>query len=1207
MPNPRIDYRDIKIKSPYEILGLRDLEIVVDVNKHVILTFTAVVSEEKGKKHVTTSKHTDKIKIEQYSEGKFVKTLFSGQLYDIDTEVRNDVHYLRVEARSYTYDMDIEKKRRSFQEPGMTYEAMIHSTVKDYNSPDFLPIACEGKNIEVFTLQYDETDWEFQKRMASRFNSVLIPEGRHDSPKFWFGLPEGDYFDLDEANYTISKVLNPYRDSTRNYDADVSENDFITYEIESPIYMYPGDNVTINKVKTKIAKSVLRMEEGVLRLRYALALEDGIRQNLIRNRRIIGLSIEGTVIDRRADEIKIVLDIDKQNPDCGTRWFKYESNYTVNKKGNEGWYVMPEMGHFVALFMPDELEEHAHAVRSIRRNGDTHPKTQDPRVKILGTHHYKELRMDNEQLKFTVLNNDKTKRFMHLQMQEGKGIEILSDRGIDVYSKEDINILAGKVKLRAEKGIIFNNQEGSVIMEGSTHFRNMIIDKKTVDEGELQLQKSKKAAIMRSVAGFKSLGNKASDMGQTEACADPVDVATGNYYIEQTDMILRGKSPVNFVRYYNALDEYAGPLGKNWHHNFDIELTRTTDKVTIVWGDGRREEFSILKSGLIISDSDNQVIERSDNGGYVLKSYKGIVHKFDNEGRLVELNERGNIIKLRYDSTDRRFPKKIESSSGAITLSYYNGILRKITDPLGRHVDYDYSGGVLTTVRNINGGKTHYEYDSDHQITKVTDPSGNTMVENLYDPKGRIIEQIMPMGTKVYFAYDDEANTTTFTERNAEDIVYQKDTQGRIIEKQNAAGFEKMGFDTSGSLTVYTDKNGNTYKYSYGNTYTAIKPNGDKTEITYDDNGNIISEKYPDGSIHQYSYDSFGQVTSYTNPLGHVTGFEYDSKGNLIAITLPDGSQKTYTHDARGNIISYKDDEGNVSALVYDAGNRMTSHTKPQQNKTGYVYNDIDKISEVNNPDGTALKRDYDYCGLLRQETDEVGGVTRYEYLPNSKVAKKTDALDGVTLYDYDVMDNLIAITNPDGSVKQYRYDEVGNRTVEIDEDEGRRHFFYDSNGNVIKEADSNGNATRYEYDSLNRVVKEIDANLNETTYEYNHDDKITKKTDAMGGVTENQYDLCGRLVSTKNPLGAETRYEYSALGYLTKETNAYGAETRYGHNKNGNVTKKIHPDGSFETMEYDGNGNLITHTDASGSTTASPTSGAIGPTPTTRCNGRGR
>ncbi|MCL2611009.1 MAG: hypothetical protein FWE02_04955, partial [Defluviitaleaceae bacterium] len=296
MENRTIDYRDIKIISPYEILSLHKLEIVACTNEHVKLSYTAVISEDKKDEYVTGSKHTDKIEIRQVQDGNFIRTLFIGQLYDIAVNARNNKYYLTVEAISYTYDMDIERKRRSYQTPYMAYDAMTQSVVNSYNSSDFFPMIGKGEPINIFTLQYDETDWEFLKRMASRFGSVLVPEGRHSSPKFWFGLPEGDNFDLEKTSYTITKALKPYRDSKENHKINVNESSFTIYEIETPIYMYLGDNVTINHVKTKVSRAIMIMENGVLQFRYTLMPKEGIRQELIRNPRITGLSLEGTVI-----------------------------------------------------------------------------------------------------------------------------------------------------------------------------------------------------------------------------------------------------------------------------------------------------------------------------------------------------------------------------------------------------------------------------------------------------------------------------------------------------------------------------------------------------------------------------------------------------------------------------------------------------------------------------------------------------------------------------------------------------------------------------------------------------------------------------------------------------------------------------------------------------------------------------------------------
>ena len=159
----------------------------------------------------------------------------------------------------------------------------------------------------------------------------------------------------------------------------------------------------------------------------------------------------------------------------------------------------------------------------------------------------------------------------------------------------------------------------------------------------------------------------------------------------------------------------------------------------------------------------------------------------------------------------------------------------------------------LSTVTNINGGKTTYHYDSDYQITKVIDPNGNTMAQNIYDPKGRVLVQTMPMGHDIHFKHDEEANQTILTERNDTITIYQKDEEGRIVEKIEPIGTEKMGFDSVGNLASITDKNGNTYTYVHGNVFKVTAPNGDTTQTTYDNNGNVVSEVYADGSTHLYT------------------------------------------------------------------------------------------------------------------------------------------------------------------------------------------------------------------------------------------------------------------------------------------------------------------------------------------------------------------
>ncbi len=47
-------------------------------------------------------------------------------------------------------------------------------------------------------IQYQKTDWEFLKRMASQLGLPLVPDTGYHYPRFYIGLPEGEKQELRE-------------------------------------------------------------------------------------------------------------------------------------------------------------------------------------------------------------------------------------------------------------------------------------------------------------------------------------------------------------------------------------------------------------------------------------------------------------------------------------------------------------------------------------------------------------------------------------------------------------------------------------------------------------------------------------------------------------------------------------------------------------------------------------------------------------------------------------------------------------------------------------------------------------------------------------------------------------------------------------------------------------------------------------------------
>ena len=86
-----------------------------------------------------------------------------------------------------------------------------------------------------------------------------------------------------------------------------------------------------------------------------------------------------------------------------------------------------------------------------------------------------------------------------------------------------------------------------------------------------------------------------------------------------------------------------------------------------------------------------------------------------------------------------------------------------------RKVQFWYTGGLLTKVRDARGEFWQYKYDAAGRLTTVIDPYHVTTVTNEYAATGRVTRQLDALGAATTFAWDaskQEAKTT-----DADDVV----------------------------------------------------------------------------------------------------------------------------------------------------------------------------------------------------------------------------------------------------------------------------------------------------------------------------------------------------------------------------------------------------------------------------------------------------
>jgi hypothetical protein len=462
--------------DPFRLESLDELTVIHKLNDHVRVRLQGVLYNGAGAeedKYAINADTDTRIEI-KVQDNPQVEKLFSGIIANVAVKLAGGKYFLEAEALSHSYQLDIKLQKRSFQDRNMTYQDLLNTVKKDYSGMTLSDNASQGKKLERFILQYNESDWDFLKRIASHFNAGLLADAVAAQPKLALGLPRGSgkalaWEELENTFYSVSKKLFDYRYAKENALRELTEKDVIYYEIESYKYLEVGSQVTLNGIQFVIVQSTAQLTGGSLHFQYLLVHPDGLTQNKIWNTQIVGAAIEGKVLKVEQDHVKLHLEIDeKQNVDQAYL-FPYSTFYTT--EGNTGWYCMPEEGDSVKLYFPSCREAEAIVINSIRKNEKGGAKITDPSVKYFRTKFGKELMFSEEEIVIT--GKDGT---VLIRLNEADGIEVFSKQEVKISAAKDVQIHSGKkVTITAGQEIDLACKSSSLKLDGQTHIKGTIV------------------------------------------------------------------------------------------------------------------------------------------------------------------------------------------------------------------------------------------------------------------------------------------------------------------------------------------------------------------------------------------------------------------------------------------------------------------------------------------------------------------------------------------------------------------------------------------------------------------------------------------------------------------------------------------------------------------------------------------------------------
>jgi RHS repeat-associated protein len=410
---------------------------------------------------------------------------------------------------------------------------------------------------------------------------------------------------------------------------------------------------------------------------------------------------------------------------------------------------------------------------------------------------------------------------------------------------------------------------------------------------------------------------------------------------------------------------------------------------------------------------------------------------------------------------------------------------------------------------------------------------------------------------------------------------------------------EKLDFDSSGTLTGDTDRNGNKVTFAY----RTCGMNKQVTTITGtrgDAGGRVVTVNYaPSGCARtgytQTSSASAGSIsrniaigqtnnteTSVTDAAGG--GYSYGYTGtDLTSITTPDHHQVSIGYDGQHRATTLTQDPSGINAVTHFA--------YPSGTET-----------DVTDPNGHVTKYFSDVYSRVTKTTDANGHDQNSTFNADNKVSSFQDA-SGTTNFAYANNGESLSQTTGDlGAQSSSTYNNTATKYLpdsSTDSMNNTKTFMFDGAGNQTSSSDSSSDQayTHYNSSSSGRF-QQFPGTTDFTTEPRNQGGgnpvpaNCTRPSSDGGGVdncTAYQYDSAGDLSAIVPPNGNSLRTQHftsDGFGRLATATDGRGITTTYTYDNLDHITQLSYSD-STPTVSYtfNGDGTQATRSDSSGST----------------------
>ncbi|AHH21053.1 putative Rhs protein [Nocardia nova SH22a] len=743
-------------------------------------------------------------------------------------------------------------------------------------------------------------------------------------------------------------------------------------------------------------------------------------------------------------------------------------------------------------------------------------------------------------------------------------------------------------------------------------------------------------------------GNHTSESGpensrtekQVTGCGDPVDGATGEFLLPETDLELPGVLPLVLGRRHRSNYRFGRWFGPSWSATLDIRIVVETDTVTYIGDDGIMLAYPHAAAGVEALPINGQLrwpLVRTETGGYRVTDPDRELHwHFEPEAALDGLDVRlgnyalsaitdrhRNLIRFHYDTDGSPveithsggYRVRVDTEAGRVTGLAVLGkrrVAQAHSESSGSVGDAPPLGGAArpgTGERPADGNSSTGDRSADHG-NETSDRHGPVVAGSLESTGIADENATGPASGNVAHRVDSSGSPADGAIRDGSEIGYRPGTiaadavddglddeivtpvrtfiyeAGRLVGVTNGVGATTTyTYDAEHRMTSWTDSNANSLTNTYdeaGRVITQRGTNGilnaDFDYFTYPDGtGTRTTVTDSTGAATHYDFDPDHKLRDVIDPLGGRIHTDYTSDRKPLRVIAPDGGITYYTYNADGDLTKIKRPDDKSIIFGYAARNRPTTITDADDSTRHQEWDSTGNVAAVVDEAGRRTEYTHAPTGAITAITESTGATTSFEVDRAGLPATVTDPYGAPTTIDRDHFGRPVTITDALGGITRHEWSPEGKPLKRTDPDGYSESWTWDGEGNLLTHTDRAGNRTFHKYGAFDLLEYRTDPDGTSTLYNWDTERRLTTVTNPLGDHWTYTYDPAGRLASETDYNGATTTYEHNPNGSLATVTTPTGVRRHHTHDLLGRLTQIRCDTGEYQLYTHDAVGRLLT------------------------------